>query len=124
MNYKNEAHQHIFSSYVALSPYKYTNRFLAAIYLLSADKELWFRPKKAINKKEIDLEKIPRVDLGSYGYALLQLAQDFYTGTQHVSLQDLGDPYLISDKTCMLIAQAIEICREGYEAIGVRKQFQ
>lgn len=124
MKYKNEAHQHIFTAYVALSPYKYSNRFLAAIFLLSAEKELWFRAKKAIEKKQIDFDRIPRTDLSSYGYALLQLAQDFYTGSQHVTLQDLGDPYLISDRTCMMIIQAIGICREGYDYIGTNRKFQ
>ena len=124
MKYKNEAHQHIFTAYVALSPYKYSSRFLAAIFLLSAEKELWLRARKAIDKKQIDFDKISRTELSSYGYTLLQLAQDFYTGTQHVSLQDLGDPYLISDRTCMLIIQAIGICREGYDFIGMSRKFQ
>ena len=123
MTFKNDAHRHIFKAYVACSPYRFTNSFLAVLFLLSAEKDLWFRSKLAINKKEIDFDKIPQNELSTYGYILLQLAKDIYLGTQHVTLQDIGDPYLVSDRTCMLILEAIRICRQGYPYIGINKRF-
>ena len=123
ITYKNPAHMKIYRHYVLLSPYRHTNEFLAAIYLLSADKELWFRAKKAINGKTICFDQIDNKELSCYSYTLYRLAQDFYEGLQHIGLHDIGDTYLISDKTCTLIINAINICRDGYKAIGVIKQF-
>ena len=114
MKYKNETHQLIYKTYLIASPYKYPKKSLAAIFLLSADRELWRRAKKVIDKKKILL--------GTYAFALLHLASDICDGTQYVSLRDLADPYLISDLTYMLIVEAIAICRDGYEYIGINKE--
>ena len=123
MTYKNQAHMKIYRHYVLLSPYRHTNEFLAAVYLLSADKELWFRAKKAIDGKNIIFDQIDKKELSCYSYTLYRLAQDFYEGMQHIGLHDIGDTYLISDKTCALIINAINVCREGYDAIGINKRF-
>ena len=50
MKYKNETHQLIYKTYLIASPYKYPKKSLAAIFLLSADRELWRRAKKVIDK--------------------------------------------------------------------------
>ena len=122
MKYKNETHQLIYKTYLIASPYKYPKKSLAAIFLLSADRELWRRAKKAIDKKKIFFDRIDKKGLGTYAFALLHLASDICDGTQYVSLRDLADPYLISDLTYMLIVEAIAICRDGYEYIGINKE--
>ena len=123
MTYKNEAHQRIYRSFVAFSPFKYSRRFLAAAYLLSAEKELWFRARKAMNGKQLQFDKIDRTGLSEYAYILLRAARDLYEDTHHISLADLGDPYLFSDKTCLLFVEAIGVCREGYGYIGISRKF-
>lgn len=123
MQYKNDTHQIIYKTYMASSPYKYPNRFLAAVFLLSAEKELWRRAKAAVKKKRIHFDRIDKSGLGPYAFALLHLARDLYEGTQFISLRDVADPYLISDKTLVLIIEAIGICREGYRVLDINKQF-
>ncbi len=123
VTYKNQTHMKIYMNYVLLSPYKQTNEFLAAVYFLSADKELWSCAKKAISEKKIDFENIDKNSLSCCANTLLRLAQDISEGTNHISIHDIGDPYLISAKTCELILNAVGICRYGYRVLGINKQF-
>ena len=123
MKFKNETHGFIYKTFIATNPYKLPAPFLAASYLLSAEKELWKRSKKAFHRKQIFFDEIPRTGLSPYAFALLHLAQDIYTGSHYVTLRDVADPYLISDKTFELVTEAIGLCREGYSRLGIGKQF-
>lgn len=113
----------IYRNHVLLSKLKHTKEYLATVYLLSADKELWFRAKKALDGKSVLFELIDKTNLECYAYTLLSLAQDLYDSTHHISLHDIGDPYLISNKTCILMINAIHICRDGYAVLGINKHF-
>ena len=124
MNYKNLTHATIYKTFLINSPYKYSNRFLGAAYLLAASKDTWQRAKKAIKEKRICFKDIDRNGLTAYGYALLTMAQDIFESTTHINLFDLSDPYLISDKTLDLVVNALLIAREGNEATGVNKHFE
>ena len=48
MKYKNPVHAIIFKTFVIQSQYKLSNRFLSAVFLLSADKDLWLKAKRGI----------------------------------------------------------------------------
>lgn len=123
VTFVNPTHEIIFRRYIDFSSYRYTNEFLAAVYLLSADPVLWSRAKKAISGRTINFEKIERARLSCYAYTLLHLAQDFFEGTTHVILSDVVDSYQISDRTCEMIFSAIGICRDGYKRIGHEKKY-
>ncbi len=122
MNYKNATHATIFKTYLVAAPYKYSNRFLAAAFLLSANPDTWKRAKKAIIEKKIHFDQIDRRGLSCYGYALLTMAKDIYENSTHINLFDLADPYLISDKTLELVFSTIEIARSGYPATGIKRE--
>ena len=124
MNYKNTTHAMIYKTFLINAPFKFSNRFLAATYLLSASNDTWKRAKKAIHDKKINFKEIDKHSLRPYGYALLTMAQDIYENTTHINLFDISDPYLISDKTLDLIVGAMIIAREGYPATGVQKSFE
>lgn len=121
--YKNPAHQKIYKSFILLSTFKYSNDFLAAAFLLSADRSLWSRARNAISGNEIDFDAIDEHDLSTYAYTLLKIAQDIYEGTQHFDLKDFGDPFITSNKTFLLFTEALRIMREGYETLGITKRF-
>ena len=123
MKYKNETHQLIYKSYIVTSPYKFPNDFLAATFLLSAERELWRRAKRAIRKKKIYFDELEKTGLSAYAFVLLHLAKDLYEGTHYVVLQDMCDRHLVSDKTCELVCSAIGIARNGYDYIGIKKEF-
>lgn len=123
MKFKNETHQFIYKTFIVTSPYRFPSPFLAASYLLSAEKELWKRSKKAFHKKLIFFDEIQKTGLSPYAFVLLHLAQDIYTGSHYVTLQDVADPFLISEKTFELVTEAIGLCREGYSKLGIEKRF-
>ncbi len=117
IQYKNAAHEAVYVSFLASSKYRYGSRFLAAVFLLSASRDVWERAQKAIVKKQIRFCLLERRDLGAYGYTLAAAAQDIYENTTHINLYGLSDRYLISEKTFGLITSALRIAREGREAL-------
>lgn len=123
MKYKNPVHAIFFKTFVIQSQYKLSNRFLSAVFLLSADKDLWLKAKRGIKGKEIHFDEITNGEFGCYAYTLFSLARDFYESGSHVSLYDLGDIYLFSERTVDLIIEAVRISRGGYEYLGIKKEF-
>ena len=124
MYYKNKAHEIIFKTYIVKCPYKLPPRTLAAIYLLSADRDTWRRAKKCIEKKEVKFDNISLYDCSVYGYTLIKTALDIYDMNEmHINLFDLSDKYLISNKTFDLTVQAMRIARNGYEETDINKKF-
>lgn len=124
MIFKNTTHAMIYKTFVITAPYKFSNQFLAAAFLLSASKETWHRAKLAFHKKTIDFAGISKSGLTEYGYALVSIAQDLYEGTTHVNLYDLCDKYVIQNNLFDLVVAAMHISRGGYEEIGINKTFQ
>lgn len=123
LTYKNAAHATIYKNFLLNSPYKYGGRFLGALFLLTVNRDVWPRAKRAIVGKEIYFERINLRGLTSFGYALVIMAQDIYDNTSHVNLFDLSDTYLLSEKAIKIILSAITVAREGYDAIGISKEF-
>ena len=74
-------------------------------------------------EKRISFDQIDKEGLSDYDYAIFGLAQDIYERTDRVNIYDLGDRYLISDKTFNLAMNAIIIARGGYSAVGINKKF-
>lgn len=123
MTYRNIIHATLYKTFVVLCPYKLSGRFLAALFFLTASKDLWDRAKRAINGKNIDFDSIDKNEMGCYSYTLLSLARDFYSGSTHATLYDIGNTHLFSDQTVDMIVSAIGISRKGYEYIGINKKF-
>jgi len=123
MFYRGKVHQKIFEGEINRKPNKCSNKYLAILYLISADKTLWYNSKYAIEKKRINLDEIKLNGISPYGYSLLRVAQDIATASVHLTFSDLADTYLISDVTFELIITALKIAREGYNYIGIDKAF-
>ncbi len=123
MIFKNTTHAMVFKTYLITAPYKFSNKYLAAAYLLSASNETWKRAKPSFKGKVIDFSEISKAGLTAYGYALVTIAQDLYEGTTHINLYDLCDPYVIKKQLFNLVVAAMCVSRGGYEAVGVQKQF-
>ncbi len=111
--YNNRLHRKNYRRFLRNFPSGEANEFLGAAFLLSADNVLWSHSNKVIFGKKIDFDRIDKTELTAEAYTLLHSAQDLYDKTQHVSICDVCDPYLISDKIYWLIITAIEICRHG-----------
>ena len=123
MYYRNTIHQKIFEEQIHRNPCKCPNEYLAALYLLTADKEVWDASRSGIDRKVIDFTKIRHKDFTTYRYAVFIIAKDIYICETHITLKELCDSYLIPDRLFKLIITAIYIGRFGYPYIGIEKAF-
>lgn len=123
MYYKNKTHQRIFEEQVNGNPCKCPNEYLAALYLLTADRELWNAAKRVIGRKEIDFPTIRPKEFTTNGYTVFIVAKDIYDGETHITIKDICDRYLVPDKLFELFVTAIHICRLGYTYTGIEKVF-
>ena len=97
--------------------------YLAALYLLTADRDLWRAAKYEIERKVIDFSKIRPKEYTTNNYTVFIVAKDIYDGETHITLKDICDRYLVSDKQFDLFVTAIHICRLGYPYTGITKVF-
>lgn len=123
MHYRGTFHKATFEKLIMDNPYRCSGRYMAAVYLLSVDRVLWNKSKRAINKKEIHFSLIDRYDLTTYDYTYLKLAEDIFLGTEHLSICDLMDEYLITASMFEIIMTAIALGRGGYTTAGLEKKF-
>lgn len=78
MYYKNKTHQRIFEEQVNGNPCKCPNEYLAALYLLTADRDLWRAAKYEIERKVIDFSKIRPKEYTTNNYTVFIVAKDIY----------------------------------------------
>ena len=122
MYYLGKAHRHRFENMVRENPHKCANSYLAALYLFCADRDLWRVANKIAQGQQINFANYKRSDLTVEQYALVKVAQDIYTGSTHINLQDLGDSYSVSERVFEAILVALRIARLGGSYIGINKQ--
>jgi len=89
---------------------------IAAIYLFTADNELWKVTKDHIEKNSIEFDKIKLDAIYMKGYILYCMAKDFYLGTRHITISDITDKQMVSPKSYKIICNVMEIKRIGKEA--------
>ena len=117
MIYNNEQHEQHFRKAVLRKGKTYSRRFLAAVYLLTSQKELRDRSHYAISDGTISFEQIPRKNLRLPSLLILIAAQDLYEQRKRIHLTEISDQFLISDREFMLFIEAAMIAREGYKWI-------
>lgn len=122
MYYLGKAHRHRFENMVRENPHKCANGYLAALYLFCADRDLWRVANKIAQGQQINFANYKRSDLTVEQYALVKVAQDIFTGSTHINLQDLGDSYSVSERVFEAILVALRIARLGGSYIGINKQ--
>ena len=113
MIFQNSNHQRIFET-EKLNLYKPSNRSLAALYLLTSDRPLWIKTKRYIDRSgKADLKSVHLGDISTDGYALWKAVKELQTGEKQISLCELSDSNIISDRAFRLIVQAVAIARFG-----------
>lgn len=61
----------------------------------------------------IDFTSVSICGVDMDGYVLYHTAKDLYRGTSHVSLAELTDGELVSDRAFRLVINAFLLCRYG-----------
>lgn len=115
MNYRNENHETVFKETAA--KLIDNNDLLAAVYLLTADRRLWWDAEGHVRTCEIRFDELRHKKSSNNAYVLLCAAKDLYLGTQHFSVTDLADSSLITDEMFGLICNAMTIKRFGISVL-------
>lgn len=111
MFFRNEIHKKVFQKQMSKLQGKPSNQYLAAIYLLCADKKLWDFARYTVGAQSIDFNQLEHISLSPHGYTLFRIAQDIYTGTTHIKINELCNRYIVTDDILKLIEAAVNIGR-------------
>ena len=118
MNYYSKKHESDFKqTFERIDPNNL--RVLSAIYLLTANVQLWRRIQNQVEKNCIHFDRMNLGSVDEKAYTLFCCAKDLYLDTKHITIADLADEQLISPKMFGIICNALAIRRFG---IGVLNQ--
>ena len=117
MFFRNELHKRIFQKQMSKLKGNPSNQYVAAIYLLCADKKLWDFARYTVGAQSIDFNQLEHISLSPHGYTLVRIAQDIYTGTTHIKIIELCNRYVVTADIFKLITTAIWLGRAEKENI-------
>ena len=123
MIYRDEHHQHTFEKEAAMRPESISRALLAALYLLTADKNLWNKVKDHISLRRVYVEDMRPKNLTGTSYVYFAAAKDILSGTRNIQLMEIADPALLSMKSYMILCTALAIRAFGVERAS-RIQFE
>ena len=115
MIYRDERHQHTFEKEVVMRPESVSRALLAALYLLTADKNLWNQVKDHISLRRMYVEDMRPKNLTGTSYVYFAAAKDILSGTRNIQLMEIADPALLSMKSYMILCTALAIRAYGVE---------
>lgn len=119
--FKSALHRKNFTEFISpKNPDYYSNRseFIAAVFLLSADKLLWERSKSAFTRYSVNFGLIGLNGISTEGYALYKAAKAVYSGDSDISLSELCDWRLIDDPTMLTIFAGAMLRRDGIRVLN------
>lgn len=118
IKFKSALHRKTFTEFITANvknPYLSRNEYIAAVFLLSADKFLWKRARRALTGYSVNFSSLNLSGISTEGYALFMTAKAIYRGGVDISLHELCDADLIDDSTVMTIFAGVYTLSElGY----------
>ena len=118
MIYRDNRHQRTFEKELTLHP-KITNRkLLAALYLFTADGNLWNQVRDQVTIRKICVDEMRPKNLSGISYVFFSAAKDILTGTHNIQLTEIADPALLSMQSYMILCTALAIRAFGLEQAG------
>ena len=115
MYFRTNTHKQVYTERLRNNPYRCTREYLSALYILTADEQLWKASRKYVRHTEIRFATIRLHKSTVISYTLLKIASDLYCDTAYMSYKEICDKYLITDRYFELIITAIHIRRDGYD---------
>ena len=97
------------------------SRFIAILFLLTANEGLWKVSKHLIKLNGFDLKEICLREIDTDGYALYQTAKTLSTGRECIKINELADKDLIDDYIFKAIINSALINRYGTELFLINK---
>lgn len=98
-----------------------TNRYYAAMYLLTANLPLHNRTEGHYSYLAIDFSNVSLKGISARNYTLFQTARRLLSGETRIDSCDLSDPEIVDDELFMLIINALLIVRFGLRAMNLTK---
>ena len=123
IKFKSAWHKKTFTEYITenvKNPYLSRNEYIAAVFLLSADKFLWKRAQRALTGNSVNFSSLNLSGISTEGYALFTAAKAVYHGSADISINELGDADLIDDSTVMTIFAGVMLFRDGIGLLNWR----
>ena len=115
MIYQDERHEHTFEKEVSMRPDSVSRALLAALYLLTADRNLWSQVRDHISLRRVYVEDMRPKNLTGTSYVYFAAAKDILSGTRNIQLMEIADPALLSMKSYMILCTALAIRAFGVE---------
>ena len=122
MIYRDDRHQHTFEKERSIRPESVSRKFLAALYLLTADGGLWNHVWDQVTIRKICIDEMHPKNLNGTSYVFFSAARDILTGSRNIQLMEIADPALLSMGAYMVLCTALAIRAYGVEK-AVRIQF-
>lgn len=123
MIYRDERHEHTFEKEVSMRPDSVSRALLAALYLLTADRNLWNQVRDHISLRRVYVEDMRPKNLTGTSYVYFAAAKDILSGTRNIQLMEIADPALLSMKSYLILCTALAIRAYGVEKAS-RIQFE
>ena len=115
MIYRDERHQRTFEKEAAMRPESISRPLLAALYLLTADRNLWDQVKDQISLRRVYVDEMRPKNLTGTSYVYFAAAKDILSGSHTIQLMEIADPALLSMKSYMILCTALAIRSYGVE---------
>lgn len=123
IKFKSTLHRKTFTEFITANvknPYLSRNEYIAAVFLLSADKFLWKKARCALTGYSVNFKSLDIAGISTEGYALFTAAKAVYHGSADISINELGDANLIDDSIVMTIFAGIMLFRDGIGLLNWR----
>ena len=99
-----------------------TNEYYSALFLLTADHNLFLRFLDCFNRREINFDLANLKGIPPEHYALYKIAKSLYTGTAEVGVDELADPELVNTESFHLVINAMLIYRYGLSSLSLKSE--
>lgn len=123
IKFKSTLHRKTFTEFITANvknPYLSRNEYIAAVFLLSADRFLWKKARGALTGYSVNFKSLDIAGISTEGYALFTAAKAVYHGSADISINELGDVNLIDDSIAMTIFAGIMLFRDGIGLLNWR----
>lgn len=95
--------------------------YYAAVYLLTADEDLYKRCSQCFLRNSINFQKVRIQGIGTLGYTLLSYAKKLYGGRNDLPMGELLDEEIIPQDEFTLIVNAMMLNRHGRDIFNISK---
>ena len=96
-----------------------SSAYLATLFLLTADDNLWCAAKDHIYLDRFDFKKMHLIGINTDGYAIYQMSKTIQLAKEYIKLNEISDKHLIGEQAFKGIINSILIAKYGAAMLQV-----